>query len=239
MENEQKPCPFPRPITTVKTKMASVELVSNVQGAIDALEHQIETPPFDVVPPMELMVADPLGNENASVMPQDELSSIPVEVPVGKGKKKETKKKPRKKMDEKTKEPKNKDKKTKQTKDKDKKTKQTKKKGNKSAEIKKLPAKTLKAKTYDCDQCPRTFTESWNRDRHVRQQHGYELNGKQVVDRFVCPVRNWQQPPMLTAFNFETHVSRNHGSMKNLKPKNLNCFIDYFQSFCPGQKSYI
>lgn len=96
------------------------------------------------------------------------------------------------------------------------KTTNTKTKGKKKFEMKKLP--TQKKNAYGCGHCEKSFTNTWNRDRHVRQQHGYERNGRNVVDRFICPVRGCKQPPMLTKFNFLTHIARQHDS-KNIRPK--------------------
>lgn len=198
MEEDRKPCPFPRPITSIKTEIASAQLLSLVEGAIEVLEHEDVSLPNQ---PMEEMNADPQMSDDTTVRVIESASSQPVGQEKDKSKKKEKDSRKKKKVQRK------------------KKKEPRKKKNENKKSTNKLPAKATKAKMYNCGQCAKAFTESWNRDRHVRQQHGYELNGKQVADRWVCPVRNCKQPPMLTAFNYETHVSRHHGSMKNLKPK--------------------
>lgn len=96
-----------------------------------------------------------------------------------------------------------------------KKSKKVKVEKKKKSPVEKLP--NAKTGSIKCDKCSKTYLNAWNMKRHISQEHGYRLNGKQVVDRWVCPVSSCKQMPMLSKFNFDNHARRFHTKL-NLVP---------------------
>lgn len=240
MENRHYPCPFPRPIAINEVKVENSGLVALVEGAIDSLEGDgnYSLPgPFDDNRKQDQNVISPLEDDDDNGNPvlddnrDDEQIEKSEKNENEKGEKEKKKKKPKKPKKTGAKKSGNKG----DSKDESKTEKMKKKKVEKKSKEKKVEKEKKTQKTgtgkklptqkrnqiHECGQCERSFTETWNRDRHVRQQHGYELNGKLVVDRWVCPVRSCKQPPMLSFFNLTTHVARYHPKNKKFQPKKV------------------